>query len=215
MLQFELLHNSINLFVKEPDQWTHTLIQSLPFVNLINLLVSIVYSTNCLSMEKGGPVSHRCIMTNMFLRSKDTIAELCILYRSRASEPGGVPTFRTPNPQPPHFKFALKVYAKNGSRGHKTIYISAINHSEIKSVIMISMINIHIIWINTDFCMSEQCVTPLQMAQITSIFNGSARRFDINITIEILFCVLKKNMQNLCLRYYKYVKYKSVTSKCW
>ena len=54
------------------------------------------------------------------------------------------------------------------------------------------------IGINTDFRMSEQCVTILQMAQVTSIFNGSARSFDVKITVEILFCVLK-NMQNLCL----------------
>ena len=60
------------------------------------------------------------------------------------------------------------------------------------------MNNIKSIRLNTDFRMSEQCVTFLQMAQVTSIFNGSARSFDVKITVEIVFCVLK-NMQNLCL----------------
>ena len=60
------------------------------------------------------------------------------------------------------------------------------------------MNNIKSIGINTDFRMSEQCVTFLQMTQVTSVFNGSARNFDVKITVEILFCVLK-NMQNLCL----------------
>ena len=62
------------------------------------------------------------------------------------------------------------------------------------------MNKIQSIRINTDFRMLEQCVTFLQMAQITSIFNGSARSPDIKITVELLFCVLK-NMQNLCLKY--------------
>ena len=62
------------------------------------------------------------------------------------------------------------------------------------------MNNIQSIRINTDFRMSEQCVTFLQMARITSIFNGSARSLDIKITVEIVFCV-KKNRQNLCLKY--------------
>ena len=66
------------------------------------------------------------------------------------------------------------------------------------------MINIQSIRINTDFRMSEQCVTPLQIARITSNFNGSARSFGIKITVEILFCVLK-NIQNLRLKYSKYI----------
>ena len=66
------------------------------------------------------------------------------------------------------------------------------------------MIIIQSIRINTDFNMSEQCVTSLQKARITSIFNGRERSFDIKITVEILFCVLK-NIQNLCLKYSKYI----------
>ena len=58
--------------------------------------------------------------------------------------------------------------------------------------------NIKSIRINTDFRMSGQCVTFLQMTQVTSIFNGRARSFDVKITVEILFWVLK-NIQNLCL----------------
>ena len=67
------------------------------------------------------------------------------------------------------------------------------------------MNNIQSIRINTDSRMSEQCVTFLQMARITSISNGSSRSLDIKITVEILICVFK-NMQNLCLKYLKYIR---------
>ena len=56
------------------------------------------------------------------------------------------------------------------------------------------MINIHSIRKYTDFGMSEQCATSLQMARI----NGTAKSFDIKLTVETFICVFK-NLQNLCL----------------